>query len=59
MSIETTTTAAPSPPRSASDDVVDEWFIETFHNIGLDTPLFNRFSAAREMLKARLRAKEK
>lgn len=50
----------PDPPAPApeSDAVVDAWFVETFHNIGLDTPSFNRFRAAADLLKARLAKKE-
>jgi hypothetical protein len=52
-------TAPPSPSvrePSPVDVLVDGWFVETFHNIGLPTPQFNRFSAARDDLKTRLRA---
>lgn len=50
----------PDPPALTpdSDAIVDAWFVETFHNIGLDTPSFNRFRAAADRLKARLAKKE-
>lgn len=44
-----------APP---SDAVVDAWFVETFHNIGLDAPAFNRFRSAADDLKRRLAKKE-
>lgn len=40
---------------SHSDTVVDQWFLETFHNRGLGTDEFNRLNAARDELKRRLR----
>lgn len=47
--------SAPAP----TDAVVDAWFLETFHNLpGLSVEFFNRFTTARDVLKARLRAKE-
>mgnify|MGYP003465473341 FL=1 len=50
----------PDPPAFTPDSgpIVDAWFVETFHNIGLDTPSFNRFRAAADRLKARLAKKE-
>ncbi len=45
-------------PAAPFDVIVDAWFVETFHNIGLDTPTFNRFRAAADRLKARLAKKE-
>ncbi len=52
--------AIPDPPSLIpdSDAVVDEWFVETFHNIGLDAPAFNRFRSAADELKRRLAKKE-
>jgi hypothetical protein len=46
----------PDSPPSANDVLIDAWFVETFHNLGLDTPSFNRFRAAADELKRRLRA---
>jgi len=46
----------PEVQPSATDVLVDEWFIETFHNLGLDVQLYNRFYAAKDSLKARLAA---
>ncbi len=43
---------------SDSDAVVETWFVETFHNIGLDAPAFNRFRSAADELKRRLAKKE-
>jgi hypothetical protein len=40
----------------ATDGLIDAWFIETHHNIGLGTEAFNRFYRAKEDLKARIRA---
>lgn len=36
--------------------IVDAWFFETFHNLGphLSEQLYNRFHAARDVLKSRL-----
>lgn len=42
----------------ATDALVDAWFVETFHNQGFDAPLFNRFRAAADELKRRLRAQK-
>ena len=71
MSTETSTPPpAPGPSTSAIDEVlaeysaaqtrtereIDAWFFETFHNLPLSTELFNRFNAARDELKRRLRA---
>jgi hypothetical protein len=59
---ETTTTTMPADasvdvvPPTATDLLVETWFVETFHNQGYDAPLFNRFRAAAEVLKARLRS---
>jgi len=39
-------------------DLVEAWFRDTFHNLPISTELYNRFFAAKEDLKARLRAKE-
>jgi hypothetical protein len=42
-----------------SDDAVEAWFVDYFHNVpGLTTDLYNRFRAAADDLKARLRARE-
>lgn len=50
-------TAVMKPPApSPMDDLVEAWFVETFHNIGLDAPLYNRFHAAKLTLKTRLAA---
>jgi len=47
----------PIPPvPSRFDAVVDRWFVETFHNIGLQTELFNRFRAAADALKREIAA---
>ena len=35
-----------------TDAVVDRWFADTFHNLGLEVELYNRFFAAKESLKA-------
>lgn len=43
---------------TATDAMVEAWFVETFHNLGLPGELFNRFRRAADDLKARLRAKE-
>ena len=40
------------------DEIVDAWFLETFHGQPLTTDLFNRFNAARDALKARLASAE-
>jgi len=52
--------AQPSPEaevRSAQE--FEDWFVETFHNVpGLTTELYNRFRAAADEFKARLRVKE-
>lgn len=56
---DTTTTASPDieivvvPARA--DRIVDHWFTDTFHNIGIDPQLYQRFTAAREDLKRRLK----
>lgn len=56
----TTTTATldvelvPAPAPHPSAAIVDAWFLETFHGLPLSTDLFNRFNAARDVLKARL-----
>lgn len=42
----------------STDLLVEAWFVETFHNLGLHGELFNRFRRAADDLKARLRAKE-
>lgn len=42
------------PAAPVTDAVVEEWFVETFHNIGLDQHLHNRFRDAAGKLKARL-----
>lgn len=50
-------TSAQEP--SKADRTIDAWFFETFHNLStLPDHLFNRFNAAREELKKRLRAEE-
>lgn len=56
-------TPAPEPQISeasptATDLVVDLWFLETFHNHGpaLPVELFNHFTAAKATLKQRLNA---
>jgi hypothetical protein len=38
----------------SQDQIVDEWFIDTFHGQPLSTEMFNRFNAARDDLKRRL-----
>lgn len=43
---------APAP----TDAIIETWFVETFHNQGLDAPLFNRYRAAADALKVRLRS---
>ncbi len=50
----------PDPPKLTpdSDAIVETWFVETFHNIGLDAPAFNRFRSAADDLKRRLAKKE-
>jgi hypothetical protein len=42
---------------SPTDELVDAWFVETFHNLGpqLSDQMLARFIAARDVLKARLR----
>ena len=48
------------PPASAADDVIERWFLDTFHNLsGLAADHFNHFRAAADRLKALLRAEEK
>ncbi len=42
-------------PASRTDAIVDAWFADTFHNLGLDVELYNRFHAAKEALKAALK----
>lgn len=40
----------------ASDEIVDQWFIENFHGvIGLTTEMYNRFYEAKESLKQKLK----
>lgn len=39
-----------------TDELVEQWFVETFHNCGLDVTLYNRFAAAKNSLKTRLAA---
>ncbi len=48
----------PEASPTATDLVVDLWFIETFHNHGpaLPVELFNHFTAAKVTLKQRLAA---
>ncbi len=43
-------------PDLATDALIEEWFIHTFHNIGLGTEAYNRFYRAKDELKARIRA---
>jgi aminoglycoside/choline kinase family phosphotransferase len=52
--------AAPAPEavRPASDALVEEWFVETFHGMDLKVEHYNRFRAAADRLKARLAGKE-
>ncbi len=59
MSTRTTSTKSDPAPSTAPEPsklarIVDAWFVQHFHNRGLDTPEFNRLSAARDELKARL-----
>lgn len=56
-------TTAPEQPEQAPepspvDVAVDAWFVENFYNAGpdLSAALFNRFTQAKEALKARLKA---
>ncbi len=62
MNDESTPMTAPPPADvctpSPTDVLVDAWFVDTFHNRGFDAPQFNRFRAAADDLKARLRGKE-
>lgn len=46
-----------APPRPF-DGLVEAWFVETFHDIGLPVELFNRFRAAADRLKSRLPAEK-
>lgn len=47
--------AAPPPP-APTDALVEQWFVETFHNRGFDVTTFTHFRAAADRLKERLRA---
>jgi len=41
---------------SPGDKIIEQWFVETFHNRGLDVTLYNHVFAAKEILKTRLAA---
>lgn len=47
---------APASAPSATDLLVEQWFVETFHNRGLPVHEFNRVRQQADALKERLRA---
>lgn len=52
----TSTTEAPAAyvTETATDSIVDRWFVETFHNRGIDPHETNRLIAAKDRLKVLL-----
>jgi hypothetical protein len=50
----TMNTTEPKP--SPVDAIVEEWFVQTFHNRGLDEQLYNLARRQTDVLKARLAA---
>lgn len=54
----TTTDAKVAPVPAPTDNLVEAWHAEWFHNLGLPTELQNRLRLATDDLKARLAGKE-
>jgi len=45
----------PKPIHKDLDKLVDDWFVETFHNLGLPVQHYNHFQEKKEILKNKLK----
>lgn len=43
-----------NPKQQELNDKIEQWYLATFYNKGIDTQLFNHFISAKEALKASL-----
>lgn len=51
---EESATASDNVEPSPADAIIERWYADSFHNLGLPTDLQNRFHVAKERLKSLL-----
>ena len=53
--IESLKELQPNPIHKDLDKLVEDWFVETFHNLGLAVQHYNHFQEKKEILKNKLK----